>query len=159
MATCGYCKTTGVDVAHVKACYSGQITTKSEVVVSEFASSYVKASDFSPMVFTNASELPDSLYALERADGLVFYELRTGRKGKWTGFKFLDRLVGAPGDWKRYAMKGTAKAHILAEIAENPAEAAGRYGREFTRCGVCHSPLSDPTSRALGIGPDCRKKF
>lgn len=161
MATCGNCKSQGQTVEHVKACYAEKraTLTATPVVLDSFSKSYVESRDFTPM----ALDVPDSKYALVREgstdDQTVFYEVRSGRKGKWTGFQFLDRLVGAPGDWRRTPVKGTAKKNIIAEIAVSPKAAAARYGKEFTACGVCNSPLSDLESMALGIGPVCAKRF
>lgn len=47
----------------------------------------------------------------------------------------------------------------LKVIAENPLEAAVRYGRATGRCACCGRELSDPKSIALGIGPICADKW
>lgn len=161
MATCGSCKSEGMSVTHVKECYAAKraVAVAEPVVLDSFSESYVQSRDFTPM----ALDVPDSKYALVREgsadDQIVFYEVRTGRNGKWVGFQFLDRLVGAPGDWRRTPVKGQAKKNIIAEIAVSPKAAAARYGKEFTVCGVCNSPLSDPESMAAGLGPICAKRF
>lgn len=48
---------------------------------------------------------------------------------------------------------------ILARIAEaGVAEAAKLYGNEIGRCCRCNRTLTDATSRAAGIGPECATK-
>lgn len=47
----------------------------------------------------------------------------------------------------------------LARIAENPAEAAVRYGRETGVCACCGRKLTDPKSVEAGIGPICAATF
>jgi hypothetical protein len=44
-------------------------------------------------------------------------------------------------------------------IAENPAEAAERYGRKTGQCSCCGRELTDPASIAAGIGPVCATKW
>lgn len=43
----------------------------------------------------------------------------------------------------------------LAEILKDPFEARVRYGKLIGACGYCGRKLTDPESRARGIGPDC----
>lgn len=161
MATCGNCKAEGMTVEHIRGCYAskGTVLTETKPVLSPLAANYVanRASDFKPMAITD--DVPNSKYALVREAGPVFYEVTTGRKGKWVGFLFLSRLVGHPGDWKRTPVKGDAKKDILAEIGQDPKAAAIRFSKEFTICAVCGSPLSDPESLALGLGPICATRF
>lgn len=47
----------------------------------------------------------------------------------------------------------------LAAVLEDPKAAAARYGHELGRCARCNLELTDPTSREIGIGPDCRKAW
>ena len=162
MATCGNCKAEGQTVEHVRGCYSNSGTTLTKPTeVTGFAAAYVAsvptAADFQPMALT----VPDSKYALVGNDDVLrFYEVRTGKKaGKWFGVQFLDLLVGAPGDWNHYPVKGDSKKAIMAEVNKAPLAAALRYSTEFTRCAVCESPLSDPESIAAGIGPVCATRF
>jgi hypothetical protein len=149
---CGHCKTEGVDLTHVRACSQGTTIT---AVVPDFTTSYVEKRDFKPMALT----LPASKYALERAEGPVFYEIQYGKKGRWDGFLFLNRLVGHPGDWKRVAVKGAAKDHILEEIGQDHKAAIVAFGHLFTVCAMCSSPLSDADSIARGVGPICEAKI
>jgi hypothetical protein len=50
-------------------------------------------------------------------------------------------------------------ADLLREVIADPEAAARRYGLEMRECSVCGTDLTDPDSRALGIGPVCRKRF
>jgi hypothetical protein len=106
--------------------------------------------------------VPESKYALVRPNGeLGFCEVKRGRKGtKWESFVFVDILIGAPGDWRRIPAKGEQRKQILALLAKDGYQnAAVRYSREYTVCACCGSPLSDPESLALGLGPICARRF
>jgi hypothetical protein len=97
----------------------------------------------------------DGDYALQDGDTLKFYTVSTGNKGQWTGFQF----VTVHASDERFPVKGETRKAVLAAIAADPAEASGRYGRHFQRCGRCHKQLTDEVSRQRGIGPDCFKKY
>ena len=143
MPTCGNCKTEGQTIDHIKACYAN----KGGVAVME-----------KPMAL-EIPTVPESKYALYDGQGkIIFYEVKTG-KGKWSHMQFVDRLVGHPGDWMRYPVKGKAKADVLLGLDMNPKEAAVRFGKHFTICACCGAPLSDPDSIAAGVGPVCATRF
>lgn len=145
MATCGKCKTNNVDVAHVKACYAQAPTAP--------------VADFRPSAV--AEYVPNSQYALKNADGtFAFYQVRRGKVGsKWEQFTFVDRLVGAPGDWAKYPVKGDSRIGVLSGIAIDPKAAAQAFSAEHGVCACCGSPLSDPFSIANGLGPICIQRF
>lgn len=94
-----------------------------------------------------------------RAEGVVISKAPDhGRNAgvlyiKTTGGEYLGKLVGS-----KYIGKPEAK-EALAKIAENPAEAAVRYGRETGTCACCGRELTDPTSIEAGIGPVCATRF
>jgi uncharacterized protein DUF6011 len=93
-------------------------------------------------------------YALVKDGVTKFYRVSLG-KGQWAGRTF----VNAQASDEQYPIRNTTeRERILAEIAVNPAEAAQRYGVELGKCSRCGRTLTDETSRALGIGPECRKK-
>ncbi len=96
------------------------------------------------------------------------------------GRRFVNVLVGAPGDWRRqnvaYATQvllaqkiRTATYTDRVEINDEwvvrhltgPEAAAVRYSREHRRCSACESPLSDQSQPgyAVGLGPVCRRRF
>jgi hypothetical protein len=99
--------------------------------------------------------LPAFKYGVRRKDGSVaFYEVTNTK-----GYVRIKRLYGHPGDWRRQAMPFPQALHIAAEISKNPIAAAELFGDTFQVCGRCLSPLSDPVSLKLKMGPHCRKSF
>ena len=48
---------------------------------------------------------------------------------------------------------------IIKKIADNPQDAALRYGHRTGRCAVCGRPLDNKESVAAGIGPICAEKY
>jgi hypothetical protein len=164
MATCGHCKAEGQTIEHVRACSATLLTKLSEpIVLTGVAKQYVESktapkqsSDYRPMALV----VPDSHYAVEEDGQLKFFAVKTGKKGgRWEGFQFLTMLVGAPGGFDEYPVKGARKAKLMAEINKDAKAAAIRYSREFTVCAACGSPLTDPESMAIGLGPICASRF
>lgn len=151
MVKCGKCGQSHQSVAEVKACYSVQtLPTLAQPTTQALAAKYVKVS----------LDVPNANYALETAEGFKFYEVTRGKKGsKWESFTFVSLLVGHPGTWMKYPVKGAAKVEVLTAIATDPIEAVKRYAVEFKRCARCGSPLSHMDSLHYGLGPDCRKAF
>ena len=100
--------------------------------------------------------VPAGRYALRGADGVVkFYKLDRPTQGKWAGYTFLK--VQASDDL--YPIRNRAeKERIIAEIGRDVESAERLYGQELGRCSRCGRTLTDETSRAYGIGPDCRNK-
>jgi hypothetical protein len=146
VATCGSCKQSGVDVAHVKACYGRAPEVQKPTP------------DYDPRFV--AEYVPDSDYALQAPDGTyAFYRVRRPKKGKWQGFTFVDRLVGHPGGWATYPVKGASKTGVLQGLATDPKAHALAFSREHGVCACCGSPLSDPESIARGFGPICIERF
>lgn len=100
-------------------------------------------------------DVPAGRYALRTEDGIKFYRLDRPTKGQWAGFTFLK--VQASDDL--YPIKNrTEKARIIAEIGKGAQAAEQLYSVELGICRSCYRTLTDETSRALGIGPECRKK-
>jgi hypothetical protein len=97
-------------------------------------------------------EVADGRYAAEHEGTLKFFKVKNGRK---PGFVFLD--VQASDDW--HSIRNPRRINeILTLIAEDELSAARRYGMELGKCSRCGRTLTDETSRAYGIGPDCRSK-
>lgn len=88
-------------------------------------------------------------------DGVTkFYRITKG-KNAWAGRTFIE----AQASDDHYPVRSfAARNEVLRAISVNPAEAATRYGVELGSCHRCGRTLTDETSRALGIGPECRKK-
>lgn len=72
-----------------------------------------------------------------------------------SGNLVLKRLVGAPGDWAKYPVRGAERQRILAAILENMHPYAIEYARLHHTCPRCDAELSDPRSRACYYGPIC----
>jgi hypothetical protein len=93
-------------------------------------------------------------YAVEVDGVLKFFRIDRPTQGKWKGYTFVK--VQASDDY--FPVKGAAAKFVLESVEVDPAAAGERYGREIGRCYVCNRTLTDETSRALGIGPDCRSR-
>lgn len=106
--------------------------------------------------------LPTSKYALPVGpnDALDFYEV-VERKNKVTGAKtrYLNRLLGCPGDWNRQRLSVTRQLEVAAFITSDPVGHAKRYSDEYTQCARCDAPLSDERSRKCGFGWTCAQHF
>lgn len=101
---------------------------------------------------TARPHVADGRYAVEHEGVLKFYRVKNGRK---PGYVFLD--VQASDDW--HSIRNPRRIdEILALIAADELNAARRYGIELGKCSRCGRTLTDETSRAYGIGPDCRSK-
>lgn len=101
--------------------------------------------------------LPISKYALPRKDGSGwdFFEITERRNGR----RYVNRLLGAPSDWRREYLTVHLQCAALRAISEDPKAAAIAYARQHGRCAVCNSPLSNPASIAQSMGPVCAKRF
>lgn len=100
-------------------------------------------------------DVPAGHFAVEYDGQLRFYKVDKPTEGRWAGWTFLKEQ--ASDDY--YPVKNKErKSEILTLIALDPWSAGKRYGIEIGRCWMCHRTLTDETSRALGIGPDCRSK-
>lgn len=71
--------------------------------------------------------------------------------------EYLGKLIGTTFHPVRSA-PATVGAALLA-IAQDPKEAAVRWGRQTGTCSCCGRELTDPNSIALGIGPVCAQKW
>jgi len=102
-------------------------------------------------------DVPAGHYALVNSnDGKTyFFKVDRPTEGRWAGYTFVKRISGD----NELRVDRAESRQILAGIARNPLEAAVRYGHEKGVCSVCHRGLTDETSRTLGIGPVCLKKY
>jgi hypothetical protein len=114
-----------------------------------------------PVLAIDYDDVPAGRFALEsERDGhIVFYQVdKPGKDSRWHGSMFVKQLIGAPGDFAKQRVMGKAATDVLLRIAKDPKEAMIRFGKEVGECGACHSPLTNETSRAAGIGPVCARK-
>lgn len=101
-------------------------------------------------------EVPAGRYAMPAKDGhLAFFRVSRPTEGQWAGMTFLTVQAS---DTEYPIRSADARRAILTRIAEDPAAASLRYGREIGACGICGRTLTDEDSRARGIGPVCAEK-
>lgn len=151
-------------------------TTKGASTAINFLLTLPKAAKVTEAPKVDFSGIPESHYAIVD-DGITqFFRVIIGKK-KWDGYRFVERLIGAPGDWRKVKVPPAQSAHILARIdsdkfndvgewsdgednwLEGPKAAAVRYSRRFTCCAACNAPLSDPDSITRGLGPVCAARY
>jgi len=103
-------------------------------------------------------EVPAGRYATDSRTGnndSDFWRVDRPTDGRWAGYTFVSRVIGGHEDTR---VRGAeAREALDAIVAAGPQEAMLRYGREIGECGRCGRHLTDETSRAYGLGPDCRK--
>ena len=99
-----------------------------------------------------AVDMPDAgCYAVKYDGTLRFYRVVEG-KGRWEGRRFINRFKS-----DELGRVSRLESGVVADaVNADPMGAAMLFARELTRCYVCARMLTDETSRALGIGPDCR---
>lgn len=112
--------------------------------------------DHKPRAARASSQFPDvpaGRYAVEHDGVLKFYSVDRPKEGRWAGFTFLNVWASD----ERHPIKNVEyKKEVLGMIANDPQAAAERFGQEIGACAICGRTLTDPTSRAIGIGPICR---
>lgn len=136
MATCGFCKTSGMTINHVRNCAQVHYASKGKPAAEP--------------------SVPAGRYALETDGVTKFYVVDKPESGAWKGTTWLSVLAS---DEKHGIPKGAAKIAILSRIADDVKGASVLYGQRLGRCGVCNRTLTDEASRAAGIGPVCANKF
>lgn len=110
------------------------------------------------------NSIPSGRYAAEDENGkLRFLKIDNVNVGKWSGYVFVKMLQSdneiRQGVQRPNGSYSGKSVHALQAILKNPRAASEAYGLEVGRCGVCGRLLTDPESRALGIGPICAAKF
>lgn len=116
----------------------------------------------------------DQAFSVARANGAVKAAIRTGSivfslasaTGKNPGAiycktrsegTYLGKIVG--GEFKSAFACTPAHTAEIVEAAADPKAAALRYAALTDECSVCGRLLTDPDSKAAGIGPVCATKF
>lgn len=118
--------------------------------------------------------MPEGRYALHWDEpgargwtGWHFYEVDKPTEGRWVGYTFVKRLIGAPSQYQKVDIKRSDRDEVLRAIDEDPKRAMVDYGKQAKVCGRCASPLSNDdkphphdglTSIQRGIGPVCMFK-
>lgn len=111
-------------------------------------------------------ELPKSKYAIPVSElmtdlltdavhgDLVFLEVKEYMKKP-----YMKKLFGSVGAFTR-VRPAIDDALVFARIiAKDPYKYAKLFGEHYKCCGKCGAELTDPRSRELMLGPDCRKAF
>lgn len=72
-----------------------------------------------------------------------------------------DEYIGKVADGRFFGTREATEEHkaALALIAENPRDAAIRYGRKTGKCACCGRALSNKASIEIGVGPICLDKW
>ena len=92
-----------------------------------------------------------------RTEGVVkFYRVKLVTTGNWAGKVFVE--AQASDDFHPVRSPETL-TQVLTGILADPHAAEELYGQELGQCYRCNRTLTDETSRALGIGPECRSKL
>ena len=106
--------------------------------------------------------VPDGRYAIpvrKNNHGMIvyhFYQVKTTKDQRKV--QYILRLFGAPGDFRRDTMTKQDQVNVARVLREDPMMYSVMFGKQVGSCGVCGSPLTDPQSIALGIGPICLQK-
>ena len=85
-------------------------------------------------------------------DDLRFYRIYTPTTGTNRGHGVIRRISG---DFLT-GLYPTEARQALEAIDNEPDQAAYRYADCFTQCYVCGRNLTDPVSRLISVGPQCR---
>jgi len=85
---------------------------------------------------------------------LLFVEVREYEK-----VLYMRRLTGAPGAFNRDKVPHADALIIIDLIAKDPYKYTRLFGENYACCGKCGAELTDPISRSLFLGPECRKAF
>lgn len=84
----------------------------------------------------------------------LFVEVRERNKRR-----YMNRLHGSVGFFRRSRLSVETIKGLSKVIARNPLEYATNFADIFSVCGCCGANLTDPVSRELKFGPECRKRF
>lgn len=93
-------------------------------------------------------DVPEGRYAVEVDGVLKFYSVDVSDNG------FVKAFVWASDEQHELPFKAMVAVLDLI-VAVTPLEASKAFGRAIGKCGKCHRTLTDPNSRAAGIGPVC----
>jgi len=85
---------------------------------------------------------------------LLFVEVR-----EYMGTLYMRRLTGSLGGFTRHKLSVSDVIDIAGVIRSNQYGYTKLFGAHYSCCGSCGAELTDPTSRKLMLGPECRKKF
>jgi hypothetical protein len=85
---------------------------------------------------------------------LLFIEIR-----EYMDNLYMRRLTGSVGGFTRWKVPNEDAVMIMNIISQDPYKYTKLFGEHYSCCGSCGAELTDPISRELQLGPECRKKF
>lgn len=85
---------------------------------------------------------------------LLFVEIR-----EYHDVLYMRRLTGSVGHFNRDKMPAGDVKIVLDVLASNPYKYTHLFGKHYACCGKCGAELTDPISREMFLGPECRKAF
>jgi len=94
---------------------------------------------------------PRPMYYAIVEDGVTkFFRVKAGTKPGWW-------WIDAQASDEFHPIKNVARKNAIlnAIVAMGPETSTRLYGQSIGSCGRCHRTLTDETSRARGIGPEC----
>lgn len=115
---------------------------------------------------TTLSAVPKSKYAVpvselshldldfELHGDLLFIEIR-----EYMNTLYMRRLTGSLGGFTRHKMSSADVMDLVSVISKDPYKYTRMFGAHYSCCGSCGAELTDPVSRELQLGPECRRKF
>ncbi len=107
------------------------------------------------------SSIPDGRYAVRNSKKTwVFFRIVT-KEDKQNGLEYraVQKVLGSPGAFRYDRVTGEEWMLAINEIGKDPGLFSQMFGIQVGACGVCGSPLTDPDSIRLGIGPICARKY
>jgi hypothetical protein len=117
----------------------------------------------------NVADMIKSKYAVPTSELAMFSDLigLDAMKGdllfievkEYRGTIYMRRLQGAPGSFLRLRLPREAEDALAAHIKIDAYRYTRLFGEHYRCCGKCGAELTDEKSRALMLGPDCRKAF
>lgn len=100
----------------------------------------------------------DEIDVLECANAVngdwLFLEVK-----EWMSTRYMRKLQGSIGSFNRVKLETSDVLALTELISNNPYKYARQFGELYSCCGSCGAELTDPISRELQLGPECRKKF
>ena len=85
---------------------------------------------------------------------LVFLEVKEYMKKT-----YMKKLIGSVGAFTRVRPTIEDSLVFTGIISKDPYKYAKLFGEHYSCCGKCGAELTDPKSRELMLGPECRKAF
>lgn len=85
---------------------------------------------------------------------LLFVEIR-----EYHDVLYMRRLTGSVGHFNRDKMPAGDVSIVVGILASNPYKYTHLFGKHYACCGKCGAELTDPISREMFLGPECRKAF